>query len=170
MVMKAVGAPLRSRIALVATVEPCTRSSTPASMIAAASSAASAPWSGRAGVLATLPTITVSPSIATRSVKVPPTSTPTRMKDPLSGTGYSDDGEYSRDEDCHNIGGGEMATDEPKGLKGGLTNYGDPDFSIYLRRSFASSMGYSREMLARPSSASPIRPAASTTATARCRS
>ncbi len=43
-----------------------------------------------------------------------------------------------------------MATDEPKGLKGGLTNYGDPDFSIYLRRSFASSMGYSREMLARP--------------------
>src|SRR5207244_4259533 len=26
----------------------------------------------------------------------------------------------------------------------------DPDFSLYLRRSFATSMGYSREMLARP--------------------
>ncbi|MDP6708381.1 MAG: dihydroxy-acid dehydratase [Alphaproteobacteria bacterium] len=40
--------------------------------------------------------------------------------------------------------------DHPKGFRRGLTNYGDPDFSIYLRRSFASSMGYSKEMLARP--------------------
>jgi dihydroxy-acid dehydratase len=37
-----------------------------------------------------------------------------------------------------------------RGLARGLTNYGDPDFSLYLRRSFASSMGYSREMLDRP--------------------
>ena len=36
------------------------------------------------------------------------------------------------------------------GLASGLTNYGDPDFALYLRRSFARSMGYSREMLARP--------------------
>lgn len=36
------------------------------------------------------------------------------------------------------------------GLHRGLTNYGDRDFSAYLRRSFASSMGYSREMLDRP--------------------
>src|SRR5690349_8566585 len=36
------------------------------------------------------------------------------------------------------------------GLANGLTNYGDRDFSLYLRRSFARSMGYSREMLARP--------------------
>jgi dihydroxy-acid dehydratase len=36
------------------------------------------------------------------------------------------------------------------GLGRGLTNYGDADFSIYLRRSFANSMGYSREMLERP--------------------
>ena len=36
------------------------------------------------------------------------------------------------------------------GLGRGLTNYGDAGFSIYLRRSFASSMGYSREMLERP--------------------
>ena len=36
------------------------------------------------------------------------------------------------------------------GLAKGLTNYGDPAFSLYLRRSFAKSMGYSREMLARP--------------------
>ncbi len=43
-------------------------------------------------------------------------------------------------------------TDKEKnqGLRRGLTNYGDRDFSIYLRRSFASSMGYGREMLDRP--------------------
>jgi dihydroxy-acid dehydratase len=36
------------------------------------------------------------------------------------------------------------------GLARGLTNYGDPAFSLYLRRSFAKSMGYSSEMLTRP--------------------
>jgi dihydroxy-acid dehydratase len=36
------------------------------------------------------------------------------------------------------------------GLARGLTNYGDAKFSLYLRRSFASSMGYSRELLDRP--------------------
>ncbi len=36
------------------------------------------------------------------------------------------------------------------GLAHGLTNYGDKDFSLYLRRSFAQSMGYSRAMLSRP--------------------
>jgi dihydroxy-acid dehydratase len=41
-------------------------------------------------------------------------------------------------------------TDAARGLARGLTNYGDADFSLYLRRSFATSMGYSREMLARP--------------------
>src|SRR5205823_6333292 len=39
---------------------------------------------------------------------------------------------------------------EPVGLAQGLTNYGDPDFALYLRRSFARSMGYSSELLARP--------------------
>jgi dihydroxy-acid dehydratase len=34
-----------------------------------------------------------------------------------------------------------------RGLMDGLTNYGDRDFSLYLRRSFAQSMGYSRAML-----------------------
>jgi len=38
----------------------------------------------------------------------------------------------------------------PLGLARGLTNYGDADFSLYLRRSFAKSMGYSKELLARP--------------------
>ncbi|HYL87844.1 MAG TPA: IlvD/Edd family dehydratase [Burkholderiales bacterium] len=42
-----------------------------------------------------------------------------------------------------------MAT-KGKGLAKGLTNYGDPAFSLYLRRSFAKSMGYSSEMLGRP--------------------
>ena len=37
-----------------------------------------------------------------------------------------------------------------QGLAGGLTNYGDPDFALYLRRSFARSMGFSTEMLDRP--------------------
>src|SRR5436305_12460924 len=39
---------------------------------------------------------------------------------------------------------------EPVGIARGLTNYGDPDFALYLRRSFARSMGYSIEMLQRP--------------------
>ncbi|MEQ9334510.1 dihydroxy-acid dehydratase [Thalassobaculum sp.] len=41
-------------------------------------------------------------------------------------------------------------TPAPKGLGRGLTNYGDNEFSLYLRRSMASSMGYSRDMLAKP--------------------
>src|SRR6201997_749684 len=36
------------------------------------------------------------------------------------------------------------------GLARGLTNYGDRDFALYLRRSFARSMGYSAALLARP--------------------
>ena len=41
-------------------------------------------------------------------------------------------------------------TDQPKGLDNGLTNYGDLDFARFLRRSFARSMGLSREMLNKP--------------------
>jgi dihydroxy-acid dehydratase len=40
-------------------------------------------------------------------------------------------------------------TERVYGLEHGLTNYGDRDFSLYLRRSFAQSMGYSRAMLAK---------------------
>ena len=40
--------------------------------------------------------------------------------------------------------------DQLRGLARGLTDYGDRDFALYLRRSFARSMGYSRQMLARP--------------------
>ena len=36
------------------------------------------------------------------------------------------------------------------GLARGLTNYGDRDFALYLRRSFARSMGYSTAALSRP--------------------
>jgi dihydroxy-acid dehydratase len=43
-----------------------------------------------------------------------------------------------------------MMTERTVGFANGLTNYGDPDFSLYLRRSFAQSMGYSRAMLAKP--------------------
>ena len=39
---------------------------------------------------------------------------------------------------------------EPVGIGHGLTNYGDRDFSRYLRRSFVLSMGYSSAMLEKP--------------------
>jgi dihydroxy-acid dehydratase len=39
---------------------------------------------------------------------------------------------------------------QPQGLARGLTNYGDRDFSVYLRNSFAASMGYSQEILKKP--------------------
>jgi len=39
---------------------------------------------------------------------------------------------------------------DPIGLRRGLTHYGDPDFALYLRRSFARSMGYSTSLLDRP--------------------
>ena len=41
-------------------------------------------------------------------------------------------------------------SDEPHGLDRGLTNYGDKDFARFLRRSFARSMGLSRELLNKP--------------------
>jgi dihydroxy-acid dehydratase len=42
-------------------------------------------------------------------------------------------------------------TDVPKrGLARKTATYGDPDFALYLRRSFAKSMGYSQAMLDRP--------------------
>jgi len=43
-----------------------------------------------------------------------------------------------------------MPNDKPKGFRRNLTNYGDRDFALYLRRSFARSMGYSLDMLDRP--------------------
>lgn len=43
-----------------------------------------------------------------------------------------------------------MSDETVRGLANGLTNYGDKDFALYLRKSFARSMGYSDAMLARP--------------------
>src|SRR5712691_6245594 len=43
-----------------------------------------------------------------------------------------------------------VMTERIHGLDHGLTNYGDRDFSLYLRRSFAQSMGLSRAMLGKP--------------------
>ncbi len=43
-----------------------------------------------------------------------------------------------------------MTEPEKTGLAKGLTHYGDPDFALYLRRSFARSMGYGDAILARP--------------------
>ncbi len=40
--------------------------------------------------------------------------------------------------------------DKQQGIAGGLTNYGDRGFALYLRRSFIKSMGYSDELLRRP--------------------
>ena len=39
---------------------------------------------------------------------------------------------------------------DERGFLRGLQNYGDRDFSIYMRRAFAKSMGYSGDELARP--------------------
>jgi dihydroxy-acid dehydratase len=39
---------------------------------------------------------------------------------------------------------------DKRGIRRNLTNYGDPEFAAYLRRSFARSMGYSKDMLERP--------------------
>jgi dihydroxy-acid dehydratase len=41
-------------------------------------------------------------------------------------------------------------TPKEKGLLQGLQNYGDRDFSIYMRRAFMKSMGYSADELSRP--------------------
>jgi dihydroxy-acid dehydratase len=43
-----------------------------------------------------------------------------------------------------------MIQPEKTGLGRGLTHYGDPDFALYLRRSFARSMGYGEALLSRP--------------------
>ncbi|MAP10442.1 MAG: dihydroxy-acid dehydratase, partial [Gammaproteobacteria bacterium] len=61
-----------------------------------------------------------------------------------------DRGEDAPSEDTHKKNSpGENAAGEV-GFARGLTNYGDRGFSLYLRRSFARSMGYSTEMLAKP--------------------
>ncbi len=41
-------------------------------------------------------------------------------------------------------------TDQPKGMKRGLTRYGDEDFALYLRKAFIKAMGYSDDALSRP--------------------
>ncbi|HEV2275721.1 MAG TPA: IlvD/Edd family dehydratase [Acidobacteriaceae bacterium] len=41
-------------------------------------------------------------------------------------------------------------TKDPVGLARGLTNYGDKDFALFLRRSFARSMGISTSLLSKP--------------------
>jgi FlaA1/EpsC-like NDP-sugar epimerase len=51
---------------------------------------------------------------------------------------------------CAQPPGDASMSERTVGLEHGLTNYGDRDFSLYLRRSFARSMGYSRSMLAKP--------------------
>lgn len=43
-----------------------------------------------------------------------------------------------------------MSKKKTVGFANGLTNYGDRDFSLYLRNSFAASMGYSKEVLKKP--------------------
>jgi dihydroxy-acid dehydratase len=43
-----------------------------------------------------------------------------------------------------------MASSSDRGRRRELTHYGDPDFALCLRRSFACAMGYGEAMLARP--------------------
>ena len=41
-------------------------------------------------------------------------------------------------------------TEKPSGLRRKLTDYGDPGFSLFLRKAFAKSMGYTEAELDRP--------------------
>jgi dihydroxy-acid dehydratase len=43
-----------------------------------------------------------------------------------------------------------MSKDSKTGLKKGLTSYGDPGFSLFLRKAFIKAMGYSDDALERP--------------------
>ena len=43
-----------------------------------------------------------------------------------------------------------MKSDQTTGIQKGLTNYGDPEFSIYIRKAFAKAMGYTEDELNRP--------------------
>src|ERR1700746_704108 len=43
-----------------------------------------------------------------------------------------------------------MPEDPPQGFARGLTHYGDAGFALFLRRSFARSLGYSDALLAQP--------------------
>ena len=43
-----------------------------------------------------------------------------------------------------------MKSDDSTGIKRGLTNYGDPEFSVYIRKAFAKAMGYAEHELERP--------------------
>src|SRR3989440_8836349 len=43
-----------------------------------------------------------------------------------------------------------MSDDQPSGLRKGLTSYGDPGFSLFLRKAFIKAMGLSDDALARP--------------------
>lgn len=43
-----------------------------------------------------------------------------------------------------------MSDDKKTGLKQGLTSYGDPGFSLFLRKAFIKAMGYSDDALERP--------------------
>ena len=41
-------------------------------------------------------------------------------------------------------------SDNNKGMRRGLTDYGDADFSLYLRKAFIKAMGFSEDALSRP--------------------
>ncbi|HSR72493.1 MAG TPA: dihydroxy-acid dehydratase, partial [Kiloniellales bacterium] len=41
-------------------------------------------------------------------------------------------------------------SDAPRGLRRGLTRYGDEDFALFLRKAFIKAMGYSDDALERP--------------------
>jgi len=41
-------------------------------------------------------------------------------------------------------------TKEKQGMHRNLTNYGDPEFSLYLRKAFIKAMGYTEYTLNRP--------------------
>src|SRR4029077_10328304 len=43
-----------------------------------------------------------------------------------------------------------MSKDQPSGLRKGLASYGDPEFSLFLRKAFIKAKGFSDDALDRP--------------------
>src|SRR5215510_11708700 len=79
------------------------------------------------------------------------------MGDPIRSPAQCDDGAMTMKREpahllCAQRGNMKKSDDSPRdrGFLRGLQNYGDREFSIYMRRAFAKSMGYTSNELARP--------------------
>ena len=49
-----------------------------------------------------------------------------------------------------------MADKKPSGMEQGLVNYGDAEFSLFMRKAFIKAMGYTDDALGRPERLVPV--------------